>query len=228
MGSVQKFKNILTKEFFQLEYIKNKKSFHEISQEINVSYTTIWRYAHNLNILSRSVREATKFRHERFPILKENHSRFKGGKKIVCCSYCNKKLLRWLYQIQRSNLCFCSYKCRGSYFSGKNCCLYIHGNSYQLYPSKFSSKLRQFIRKRDNFTCQKCGLTNIQSLNKFNEILHVHHIDYNKENCDENNLITLCCTCNIKANFNIDYWYAYYTYIINQEEKNGRLNSSFK
>lgn len=35
-----------------------------------------------------------------------------------------------------------------------------------------------------------------------------------KNNCKEYNLITLCMNCNLKANTNIDYWYAYYTYKI--------------
>lgn len=45
---------------------------------------------------------------------------------------------------------------------------------------------------------------------------HVHHIDDNKQNCKKNNLITTCNQCNIKANFNRDYWYAYFTYIVEE------------
>jgi len=42
-------------------------------------------------------------------------------------------------------------------------------------------------------------------------VLHVHHIDYNKQNCKESNLITTCKSCNIKANKNRDYWEKFFT-----------------
>ena len=44
--------------------------------------------------------------------------------------------------------------------------------------------------------------------------LDIHHIDYNKMNYKKDNLITLCLKCNIKANFNRNYWYAYYVYLM--------------
>ncbi len=40
--------------------------------------------------------------------------------------------------------------------------------------------------------------------------LEVHHIDYNKQNNNINNLITLCHPCNVRANFNRNYWQEYY------------------
>ena len=42
------------------------------------------------------------------------------------------------------------------------------------------------------------------------EALTVHHIDYDKENCKENNLITLCKQCNSRVNFNRKYWTNYF------------------
>lgn len=92
---------------------------------------------------------------------------------------------------------------------------YIHGLSKNKYPNIFKF-IKIIIRKRDNFTCQCCGMKEKKSLKKFGEVLHVHHIDYNKEDCSENNLITTCKICNIKANFNRDYWYAFYTHIMKE------------
>jgi hypothetical protein len=97
---------------------------------------------------------------------------------------------------------------------GENHPLYIDGRSSLEYPNYFSIKLKKKIRERDNYTCQKCGLVQKQSLKKYRQILHVHHIDYNRWNCKKSNLITLCKGCNIKANFNKDYYYAYYTYLM--------------
>jgi len=37
-----------------------------------------------------------------------------------------------------------------------------------------------------------------------------HHIDYNKQNCHPSNLITLCNSCNAKANYNRELWQRHY------------------
>lgn len=78
------------------------------------------------------------------------------------------------------------------------------------YPYYFSDELKQKIRERDNFICKCCGITQ----DEYGKNLSIHHIDYNKQNCKENNLITVCNICNVKANYNRDYWFAYYTYLL--------------
>jgi hypothetical protein len=60
------------------------------------------------------------------------------------------------------------------------------------YSYEFNDILKQKIRERDNYTCQLCILSGS----------HVHHIDYNKENNHETNLITLCSVCHGKTNGN--------------------------
>ena len=49
---------------------------------------------------------------------------------------------------------------------------------------------------------------------KFNDRLVIHHIDYNKKNCNLNNLITLCRSCNAKANYNRDWHKSWYQAIM--------------
>jgi len=99
--------------------------------------------------------------------------------------------------------------------TGKKHPNYIHGNGYSPYPIMFNDRLKLKIRQRDNFICKNCKITEEKHKSKFNRILNIHHIDYNKQNCKDDNLITLCDKCNIKANYNRDYWYSYYTYLIN-------------
>ena len=74
------------------------------------------------------------------------------------------------------------------------------GISFEPYSSDFNKNLKLKIRKRDNFTCQNCG--------KKGKL--VHHIDYDKKNCRENNLIVLCRSCNSKANFNRGFWRCFF------------------
>jgi len=84
---------------------------------------------------------------------------------------------------------------------------WLGGKSFEPYPILWTNKLKEFIRIRDNHKCQKCKTHK-------KEKLSVHHIDYNKENCNEKNLITLCRSCHTATNSNRDYWYAYFTYIM--------------
>jgi hypothetical protein len=87
---------------------------------------------------------------------------------------------------------------------------YIDGNCKCKYPSIFNNKLKEQIRNRDRYTCQNCGMTKRQQWLWLKWQLPVHHIDYNKENCGVQNLITLCNRCNIKANSNRSYWKLFY------------------
>jgi 5-methylcytosine-specific restriction endonuclease McrA len=83
------------------------------------------------------------------------------------------------------------------------------------YSSEFTEELKESIRKRDNYECQNCGMTEEEHLIVIGYSLCVHHIDYNKHNCKEDNLITLCNGCNVRANYNRKYWQSYYTDKIN-------------
>jgi len=74
------------------------------------------------------------------------------------------------------------------------------------YAFEFDNKLKDQIRERDNYTCQKCN----RPQSDFKETLTVHHIDYNKKNSDPVNLITLCISCNVKVNKNREYWTKYF------------------
>ena len=40
----------------------------------------------------------------------------------------------------------------------------------------------------------------------------IHHIDYDKKNCNENNLITLCLRCHRKTNANRRFWQYYFNF----------------
>jgi hypothetical protein len=97
---------------------------------------------------------------------------------------------------------------------GKNNGNWRGGVSYFPYTQNFSKALKVKIKTRDSFTCQHCELTEKEHIKRYKQGLHIHHVDYNKENCKKTNLITTCIICNSKANSNRDYWFAYYTYII--------------
>jgi len=63
------------------------------------------------------------------------------------------------------------------------------GKSFELYSVDWTKTLKQSIRERDKYTCQKCGEKQGDSA------LCVHHIDGIKTNCNPENLISLCRRC---------------------------------
>jgi hypothetical protein len=89
-----------------------------------------------------------------------------------------------------------------------------NGISKLPYSIKFTEKLKESIRKRDENKCQLCNISNKKHKLLTTLSLSIHHIDYNKQNCAPNNLISLCNKCNAHVNSNRDYWYAYFKYIM--------------
>ena len=72
------------------------------------------------------------------------------------------------------------------------------------YSTDWTKSLRISIRERDKYICKICG-------EKQGDKIHpIHHIDYDKLNCNPKNLITLCNSCHIKTNFNRNYWTEYF------------------
>jgi len=84
------------------------------------------------------------------------------------------------------------------------------GKSFEDYPPEFNDTLKLKIRKRDNYECQNCGMTEEEHIIVYGSVLAVHHIDYNKQNCNEDNLIAVCNGCNARANFNRKIWQNFY------------------
>jgi hypothetical protein len=146
--------------------------------------------SHGLSINCKSC--AAKLRNPRKNIIKRD----------CFCNVCGKKLgITACYSKSiRCKSCAAKYQ-----FETKGHPSFICGIDRQ-YPLEFSNDLKNLIRGRDEYTCKLC--------NKSGN--HVHHINYNKYNCEKNNLITLCRSCHIATNSNRDYWYAYFTYIMEE------------
>jgi len=94
---------------------------------------------------------------------------------------------------------------------------WLGGISKLPYAFEFTKELKELIRKRDKYTCQLCNKSQNKELKDLKRKLSIHHINYNKQNCEEDNLITLCQKCNSKVNTERDYWYSYFLYIKNYD-----------
>jgi hypothetical protein len=84
------------------------------------------------------------------------------------------------------------------------------GISFLPYSPEFTESLKEKIRDRDNHECKICHKTEKELDRK----LDIHHIDYNKKNSNEENLISLCLRCHLKTQGNRDYWFAYLSELI--------------
>ena len=129
----------------------------------------------------------------------KNHPSYKGG--LPICIDCGKQL---------------------SYYRGKRCksCAvkndknpnWHNGISKLPYSFEFTDELKEKIRKRDNYQCQnkECNMTEEEHLIVYGKNISIHHIDYNKKNCEESNLLPLCFQCNSRANHNRPHWTQYF------------------
>ena len=80
------------------------------------------------------------------------------------------------------------------------------GISTEPYCSEWKKDLKEMVKERDGFHCMNCGTDKGR--------ICVHHINYKKKDCSSNNLITLCNSCNSKANTNRDSWKDHFTQIM--------------
>ena len=135
------------------------------------------------------------------------HPSYKIG--LPKCIDCKKELITYNKKTKRCWDCYCIW-----IKNPKNHPNYINGHSFEPYNIEFNESLKEKIRKRDNYQCQNCGMTEEEHLIVIGSVFCIHHIDYNKQNCKEDNLISLCLQCHIRANYNRDYWYSYFVYLM--------------
>lgn len=137
-------------------------------------------------------------------------SNWRGGISAMCvnCEICKKKIVRPLRKNSKTEVprYACSPKCRAEiikrFHSGPDSMQWQGGLSFQPYTSAFNKKLKDLIRKRDRQRCVLCRKTR----RKNGRPLQVHHIDYDKSNCDPKNLASLCNVCHGRTNTRRKQW----------------------
>jgi len=100
--------------------------------------------------------------------------------------------------------------------SGKNNPNWQGGKSCEQYCQTWTDKeFQDYILERDNYECQNpdCWGNSI-GLNR-------HHINYNKKDCSLNNIITLCISCNARANKDRDWHEVWYGAIMEKKVQKG-------
>ena len=140
----------------------------------------------------------------------KNNPNYRGGG-WKNCTECGK--VKWVVasRMDRERH-FHSKKCAAKWYSknfvGELTPNWQGGKSFEPYPHGWKKALKTEIRSRDGFVCQICG----KSQDDNGRLLDVHHIDYNKDNLSEENLISLCRNCHSRTNANRDYWQEYFSH----------------
>lgn len=141
----------------------------------------------------------------------ENNPNWKGRRKEFICDYCGKLFTKYCTVKTKYNFCKpeCHYKWNSINVRGESHYNWQGGLSYKDYcPIWQDKEFKEYIFERDGYKCQ-----NSDCWGK-DKRLHRHHIDFDKKNCSPNNIITLCGSCNARANFNRDWHKDYYQAIM--------------
>jgi len=124
----------------------------------------------------------------------ENHWMWKGDELLFICDNCGVEYRDDSIKQKQNAHHFCSQKCNTEFMVGEKHPCWRGGLTYIDYPQEFNESLKEQIRDRDNRVCQMCLMTETENGKK----LQVHHIDWNKQNSDPLNLISLCTKCHGK------------------------------
>lgn len=153
-----------------------------------------------------NIRDKTGIRYGRLIVKEIANTKWEGYSWVTywkCQCDCGKETIVRANHLQRccTKSCGCLHKDisieQGEKSTGKNNPRYIDGEHCGKYTKEIL-KLKEKIRKRDNYACQECGMTQGEHKKKYNRILHVHHIDGNDANNVEENMTTLCYKCHRK------------------------------
>jgi hypothetical protein len=166
-----------------------------------------WQRGHRCRYCAGNVRHTLEFVKNAFE--KENYillsTRYKNQKQKLnyTCSQGHNNSITWTDWYNGGYRC---PTCAAIKMSGPGNHEWRGGISYEPYcPIWKDKEYKQDIRERDNNKCLNpyCEFKNPNDL-------IIHHIDYDKKNCSPSNLITVCRSCNNKANKDRGWHTAWY------------------
>ena len=149
-----------------------------------------------------------EFENRGFALLSKSYSNA-FDKLDYVCDKGHKCSIRWNDFQQHCGCSICSNIAHSVNFCGVNHPNWKGGISKEPYCQDWTNDLRGYVKERDNYKC-----LNPYCSSKRPDKLAVHHVDYNKKSCGPENLITICRSCNTKANSNRNWHEAWYKAIL--------------
>ena len=109
------------------------------------------------------------------------------------CGVCGKIMMLIPAIVDTKKYCSmaCKNKAHSEVVKGENNPRYAHGQANAPYGMGFTKELKEKIRNRYGRRCLRCGCDEKKNKKR----LDVHHLDYDKNNADIDNLVPLCRLC---------------------------------
>lgn len=127
----------------------------------------------------------------------ERNKKWRNDLDSICLECGAKIRIRTIIYKDAKN--FCDKNCADKYHSkamqGLNNPRYKDGQAGRGYTHEFNKAKKKEIRERDRYRCQLCW----RHENELNKKLSIHHIDFDKKNNENSNLISLCQFCHSKV-----------------------------
>lgn len=142
------------------------------------------------------------------------HGLYKTNHVLKTCIGCGKEFTISKHRVIAGRGKYCNLKCKHKHMNKENHPAWKGGLSYIPYDSDFDEVCKEKHRKLWNRKCGICYRKESENIEKWNEKLSVHHINYNKKaSCkDKSNLfIPLCKQCHAKTNYNRRFYETYLT-----------------
>ncbi len=204
----------------EIEFLKNNYkiiSYRDIAKKLDRTYYGVQSRAFNLKLDCgrQSFKKGNKSWNE--GLTKENDERLRTGgeksSKTKTRLYAEGKIKLSGWALMRNE--------DPTYQNGENHPLWKGGKSFEPYGIEFNNKLREQIRKRDNYRCQQCFRHQDELFTKSRKRrkLSIHHVDFDKKNNNPENLISLCQNCHMQTNFDRKNWVTYFQNKINGGNK---------
>lgn len=208
--NVLSWKRRLTEDLLRQKYIVEKKSTEKIAEETGWEKHAVARRIRKFGI-AKNLRSASTSgdRNGRYgkPVSQETRRKIGEANSKWKRSDALKKKVALTMKRHWQDAEF-KRKMSECYLKGEENPSWRGGKSFEPYSPDFNATIKRKIKKRDNYTCQLCGKTEGEEIEKHGCKLAVHHVDYDKKNNNAENLITLCKICNNKVNLNRQYWKA--------------------
>jgi len=150
-----------------------------------------------------------EFKKEDYILLTKRYVNNRQKLEYVCNRGHNHNI-SWRNWISNRRCPYCFYEDMSKMRHGKNNPNWEGGISKEPYCQDWNKELKDFVKGRDGYKCINPDCWGEDG------VLTVHHIDYNKKACGAENLVTVCRSCNSRANTDRNWHKAWYRSILNK------------
>lgn len=142
------------------------------------------------------------------------HGLYKTNHVFKTCIGCGKEFTISNHRVIIGRGKYCNLKCKHKHMNKEKHPAWKGGLSYEPYCPKFDEKFKEKCREFWKRKCGICGIDETKTIEKWNEKLAVHHVNYNKKALCKpvsNLFIPLCKKYHAKTNFKRKWWKNYLT-----------------